>query len=278
MKPGKYCDYHGNEYQLFALAMNPETQEPTVIYHPLGQDDKLLVCPVSAWEGSVTVNGISKPRFTYVSMPYTNDLSRLWYEGDASDWEQALEHYHTLYQDADLEREMEELQWESVEQKRDWEFYTFLKEKYFVWKYTAKNRLGSTLKQLKFYEESGQRGELDAIQSKIFSSDRTDISAMLQVTGQIRGLGIAGASGLLSILFPELYGTVDQFVVKSLSLIDDLPEHDAVSKMNPEALTLKNGVLLEEILRRKAKDLNRAFGTQAWTPRKIDMVLWSFGR
>ena len=95
MKPGKYCDYHGNEYQLFALAMNPETQEPTVIYHPLGQDDKLLVCPVSAWEGSVTVNGISKPRFTYVSMPYTNDLSRLWYEGDASDWEQALEHYHT---------------------------------------------------------------------------------------------------------------------------------------------------------------------------------------
>lgn len=278
MRPGKYRDYNGNEYEVSALAKNSETLEPMVIYHPLGQEDKLLVCPMSVWEGSVTINSIPTPRFTHIPKQCSNALSLLWHEGEESDWEQALTHYHTLYKDAELEHEMDELKWESVHQMLPAEFYNFLKNQYFVWKYTAKNRLGSTLKQLKWYEESGQMDELGDIQEKIFNSDRADISTMLQVTGQIRGLGIAGASGLLSILFPELYGTVDQFVVKSLMLIDDLPEHDTVSKMAPEVLTLKNGVLLEEILRRKATELNRNFGSQSWTPRKIDMVLWSFGR
>lgn len=101
---------------------------------------------------------------------------------------------------------------------------------------------------------------------------------MLTVVSQIKGLGISGASGLLSILFPEQFGTVDQFVILSLLKISDLPEHDQIAKMKPESITCKNGVILEQILRQKAAKLNTQFGSQNWTPRKIDMVLWAFDR
>jgi hypothetical protein len=45
---------------------------------------------------------------------------------------------------------------------------------------------------------------------------------------RIRGLGIAGASGLLSVLFPEYFGTVDQFVVMSLLCINGLKERKSL--------------------------------------------------
>jgi hypothetical protein len=48
--------------------------------------------------------------------------------------------------------------------------------------------------------------------------------------------------------------------------------------MNPQNLSVADGVLLIGILNRKAKENNRLFSTSAWTPRKIDMVLWTYGR
>lgn len=72
--------------------------------------------------------------------------------------------------------------------------------------------------------------------------------------------------------------TVDQFVVLALLTIDDLPEHEYLGKMNPALLSLKDGVLLEEIMRQKALELNQKFQTDRWTPRKIDMVLWAYDR
>ena len=48
--------------------------------------------------------------------------------------------------------------------------------------------------------------------------------------------------------------------------------------MNPDSLTISDGVLIIGVLRRKAADLNRIFNSAIWTPRKVDMVLWTFGR
>ena len=92
---------------------------------------------------------------------------------------------------------------------------------------------------------------------------------------QIRGLGTAGASGLLSLLFPALYGTVDQFVVKALLQVPDLPQRQQLERMNPEGLTVSQGVVLIEIMIRKAQQLNVQFDSRDWTPRKVDMVLWA---
>jgi hypothetical protein len=95
---------------------------------------------------------------------------------------------------------------------------------------------------------------------------------------KISGLGTAGASGLLALLFPSSFGTVDQFVVKSLLKVRRLAERDLLSAMTPEALTIVDGVVLIKIMRRKAAELRAAFGSDFWTPRKIDQVLWASDR
>jgi len=47
-----------------------------------------------------------------------------------------------------------------------------------------------------------------------------------------------------------------------------------VSSMNPHQLKIKDAVILVEIMKNKAKELNIKFTTSFWTPRKIDMILW----
>jgi hypothetical protein len=120
--------------------------------------------------------------------------------------------------------------------------------------------------------------ELEQIQRMLFSFDRSDIKHGLEITQCIKGLGTAGASGLLSILFPRDFGTVDQFVVKSLLSIEGIPEHSIFEKMKSDSLKLHDGVLLIRIMQNKAKTLNERFGTDHWTPRQIDKVLWCVGR
>jgi hypothetical protein len=120
--------------------------------------------------------------------------------------------------------------------------------------------------------------ELEQIQRTLFSFDRNDIQKGLEIAKRINGLGIAGASGLLSIMFPRDFGTVDQSVVKSLLSIQGIPERGFLEKMKPDSLKLHDGVLLINIMRNKAKALNERFGTERWTPRLIDKVLWCVGR
>ncbi len=56
------------------------------------------------------------------------------------------------------------------------------------------------------------------------------------------------------------------------------PNETASGKPVAVHLTAENGVLLIRILRRKAEDLNRILRLGDWTPRKIDKVLWTYGR
>jgi len=103
-------------------------------------------------------------------------------------------------------------------------------------------------------------------------------------------LGAAGASGPLAVLFPKWFGTADKFVVKALCKIVSLRERPKVLAMVPVGknakgkekdvqLNEKDAVLLIDIMRRKATDLNALFGPDhEWTPRKIDMILWASPR
>jgi len=83
---------------------------------------------------------------------------------------------------------------------------------------------------------------------------------------------------LLAVLFPEYFGTGDQFAVKALLRIPELPESQEIAAMHPESLKLDEGVLLIRIMKRKTAELNRAFLTSFWTPRKVDMILWTCAR
>lgn len=278
IKCGKYRHFKGNEYEVIGVARHSETMEPMVVYRALYGEYGLWVRPAAMWTEMVEYQGCQMKRFTYIEREIPNGISRLWNNGTESDWQNALTQYDELARNAELDRYLAKLDYRVVAAMTAKEFYHFLYDQYFVWKYTDPRRLKRTRGYLQQYVDNDELPVLGGIKREIFSSNKKDTAEMLSTVTKIRGIGISGASGLLSILFPEDFGTVDQFVVLSLLAIDQLPERDQLEKMKPQFITLKNAVVLERILRNKAEELNRRFSTDSWTPRKIDMVLWSFGR
>ena len=214
------------------------------------------------------------------ALPNENTLSHLWNYGSETAWHEALDYYYkSLKADEQaLDHYMENVNANEIAHLPVTEFYKFLNDKYFVWKYTAKNRLATTRKSLTRYADEDKMSELADIQKRLFSVDRSNIEKCLNIASEIHGLGPSGASGLLAILFPENFGTIDQYVVKALKDIEGIPYAAELAKMNPESLSIRNGVLLIQILREQAASLNKKFDTDFWTPRKIDMVLWTVGR
>lgn len=210
-------------------------------------------------------------------------ISELWNSCDQTRWDQALDHYWCFVRPShlDLERELDQLDPARVQDLDAQGWFEFLLNKYFRWKYTAPNRYASTTKYL--IRHAMTREDLDALLSardRIFQARNRSIREALSEALVIQGLGTAGASGLLAVLFPRSFGTVDQFVVKALRTIPSasLPGDSAIARMNPNALSIRNGVLLIETMRAKAARLNEVFNTDRWTARKIDMVLWASDR
>jgi hypothetical protein len=136
--------------------------------------------------------------------------------------------------------------------------------------------LKTTRRQLQRYEAEDRLNDLDQIRSRLLTLDTDGWG--LEVAKKIHGLGITGASGLLALMYPQKFGTVDQFVVKALREVNGLPEASDLAQMKPDNLNVSNGVLIIDLLRRKAADNNRVLISEAWSPRKVDMVLWTYGR
>lgn len=216
-----------------------------------------------------------------------NDFNRknsrinvLWHSNDETAWKKALQGYYESLskKELELDLELEALTSKEIENYTVNQFYDFLYNKYFVWKYGYSQYLSTYLKSLSKYKNENRLSDLEKIKIKIFNLNLYDIEACIKNADDINGLGIAGASGLLSIIFPDYFGTVDQFVVKSLLKIDNLEEYDKLLKMKPNSLNKSDAVVLMKIIRKKAKELNEQFDTDFWTPRKIDMILWSIDR
>ena len=213
------------------------------------------------------------------SRPALN-IDDLWRSTDALAWEQALQGYWLFVQprNLELERALDALDVAKLHELDARGWYDFLHDEYFRWKYTAPNRYATTTRQLKKYIDDAALAELDSIRQEILRLDVGEVYAGLRTAKKVRGLGTAGASGLLSLIYPAHFATVDQFVVKALRLVSGFPEAETLSKMEPQNLSISDGAILIGVLSRKARDNNRVFGVSTWTPRKIDMVLWTYGR
>ena len=207
-------------------------------------------------------------------------IAELWRSRDPRVWDEALTHYwdFVLPANLDLERRMESLDVERIRQLDARGWYDFLLNEYFRWKYTARNRYATTTKLLRQYAEASALAALARVKDRLFAFDLSDISAGLSIACEIKGLGPAGGSGLLAVMFPAAFVTADQFVVKALRSVEDLPESSAVAKMKPEQLALADAAALIAIMRRKAAENNQTFRTSTWTPRMVDKVLWTYGR
>lgn len=204
-------------------------------------------------------------------------IADLWVSADPKAWDDALEHYWRLLkpENVALEQSLDALDVERLRRMNARAWYDFLRDEYFVWKYTAANRLDSTRRLLLRYIDDDTLGDLDQIRRRLLNLDLDDIRAGFDAASAIHGLGTAGASGLLALMYPQNFGTVDQFVVKALVQVSGLPEAAALARMDPESLTTDDGVLLIKVLRRKAAENNRVLKSDAWTPRKLDKVLWA---
>jgi hypothetical protein len=207
-------------------------------------------------------------------------ISDLWVSTDPVIWDEALNRYWTFVKPAnlDLERRLDVLELETIQRYSPHDWYDFLLQKYFRWKYTAPNRYATTTGLLKRYNEESNLDELDKIRTQLLNIDTKDIAGSLEVACRINGLGVAGASGLLSLMYPSQFATVDQFVVKALREVPNLAEASVLNRMNPEGLSKKNGVVLIKIMRLKAADLTTVLAPSHWTPRMLDKVLWTYGR
>ncbi|MBR5284693.1 MAG: hypothetical protein IKU27_06580 [Clostridia bacterium] len=210
-----------------------------------------------------------------------NSINYLWNHGTEENWLEALKQYDVIIDSRSVEAWliedfMEKLDAEDIKNMSVEEFYNFLYEKYFVWVFTQKNRLASTRKHLQRYVDENRMIELENIQKKLFSTNHSNIKECLKIAMDIRGLGIAGASGLLAVLFPNDFGTVNEPLVEILRGIDGIQHADELLAMKPS--TANDGVVVIKLFREKAEELNKKFNTGFWTPRKIDKVLWACTR
>ncbi len=215
----------------------------------------------------------------------------LWHSQNEKEWNNALESYWhnpSVKRNIALEKCMHGLDIENVKALGPRGWYEFLLYCYFPWKFTECRWLLSGMKRLKRYERESTLDGLAAIKDSLFDFDPSDVREGLKRAKRIHGLGWIAASGLLAVLFPERFGTSDQFVVKGLCEIETLPERQVVlamvkvrkGKQVVEIDSLKKAALLVGIMRRKAEELNTLFGhdesdPERWTPRKIDMILFA---
>ena len=262
-------------YKKFFYSIYSDTYDDGDECEDYSGDEKYLEDNASYSSGSVSIP--TKNDTSSSEMEYNSKIAVLWHNTNEEMWKAALRSYWDRF-NADqyrLEIEIGAINSSDVASLSVYEFYDFLYQLYYPWKFTNKLYLSRNRKLLEKYLFDDEIDRLARIQKRLFNLDFKDIKGCLAVASSIHGLGTAGASGLLSILYPEHFGTVDKFVVYSLLKIDDLQERSAVLGMNPEALTQNNGVVLIEIMRNKAQELNERFNTDFWTPRKIDMILWA---
>ncbi len=207
-------------------------------------------------------------------------VAELWDSTDPAAWHAALERYwyYVKPQNLELEKSPDCLDMARIRELDADGGYDFLHNEYFHWKFTAAHRYAITTEQLQRYLDGYALNELDNIRKRLLALNGEDIAFELRTAQDIHGLRTAGASGLIALMCPQHYGTVDQFAVKALREVNGLPEAAALARMKPESLSVRDGVVLTEIYRRKASENNYTFRSTEWTPRKIDKILWTYGR
>ena len=67
LKKGVYRHFKGNLYELVDIARHSETLEEMVVYRALYGDRGLWVRPASMWSETVSRDGKTVSRFTYIA-------------------------------------------------------------------------------------------------------------------------------------------------------------------------------------------------------------------
>ena len=204
----------------------------------------------------------------------------LWTSNDQDNWKDVENAYwdsKTVKRCESLYRELDAVDSNVIKNYTAEEFYNFLHDKYYVWKFTDKRILPNCQHYLSRHKDDFS--DFSKRQKAIFNFDLNDINAGIKCftdsKTRIGGMAVSAGSGLLSLLFPEYFGTVDLFVVLFLQKVDGISDRVMQIK-EPRNLKPAEAALLIQLMRDKANKLNEANATTYWTPRRIDKCLWSF--
>jgi hypothetical protein len=181
-----------------------------------------------------------------------HDISALWESRDAKKWRDALASYWenpSVRNNLEVEKFMDKLDPEIIRKSNSEGWHGFLRV-YFNWKFKG-TYLGKRLADL----EKNRPEQLFTVKGLLFACDPKNLRRALERAQYIKGLGPAGGSGLLAVLFPKWFGTVDRFVVEALLEVPSLPERQKLLRMKPKSLTDDDAVALIDILRKKAAQL-----------------------
>jgi len=66
LRPGRYRHYKGKDYEVIGIATHSETEEKLVVYRTLYGDYDLWVRPLGMFTETVTVDGVTQPRFRFI--------------------------------------------------------------------------------------------------------------------------------------------------------------------------------------------------------------------
>jgi hypothetical protein len=207
------------------------------------------------------------------------NIQDVWISEKESVWCAQIDAYWKRVEDQKkktLEEEMDKLDPQLIRDSTDVAWRDFLANKYIPWKHTP-GRFYKSI-QRKFiarYAGQEQQSLLSTIKSRIFACDPGATGELLGIVDEIYQFGIPSASGLLSLLFPSRFGTVDKFAIESLQRIEEFKGDILIQGFMPKSISLDDAVRAISIMRVKAGENNKLFGTTFWTARRIDMVLWS---
>ena len=161
---------------------------------------------------------LTSPRFD-AARNYVEPIVALWESGMEGSWKKWLRYYWEFIKkqrySLELEIYIDELDAEIVKKMPTKEFYEFLWHCYFPWKFGSSREFlcKNRNEKLKLHECGDGFDKLNEIKSKLFDFDKNDIGEGLKIASEIHGLGVVAASGLLAVLFPNYFGTIDRFAV-----------------------------------------------------------------
>src|SRR3954470_7594699 len=123
-------------------------------------------------------------------------MDQLWHSHDETDWRKILDLYPSLIKWSeirDIDNELASLGLEDIRSQNASEWYAWLGEKYFPWKYYPQNRRQWRHLE-KFVKEGNGLDELYEIKERLLSFDVAHICEGLVIACTIKGLAVAGAS------------------------------------------------------------------------------------
>lgn len=218
-------------------------------------------------------------------------LDQLWHFGTESDWLGAVQEYWTVptvKAKLALERRMTTMHAQRNQVTgSDLAFYQFLRDDLYPWKMDG-YRIGTQQGNLDTYMEKkplGIRNVRQALVSRMADIDSGKSSDFLKRLSVVGGMGVSVASGLLAVLWPSHFGTVDRFCLRGFLSVSNDPYTGFMAEVvkNPDTffddytdpLRLHVADLMIQLYRHKAADLNSRFGTTVWNPRQVEMVVWT---